>query len=93
MIDIKNFYPNLLKMDKKSHKDIDIYHIGYITIKKFLDYENIHSVNPLYLIIYSATGYFKEKNGEKYLIIDSTEKHEEVFSGIRSEIKTIDGGK
>ena len=57
------------------------------------DYENIHSVNPLYLIIHSATGHFEEKNGEKYLIIDSTDKYEEVFSGIRSEIKTLNGGK
>ena len=32
---------------------------------------------------------FKEKNGDKYLIIDSTEKYKEVFSGIRSEIKTL----
>ena len=62
-------------------------------MKKFNDCEHIHSVNPLYLIIHSATGYFKEKNGEKYLIIDSTEKYEEVFSGILSEIKTINGGK
>ena len=61
MIDIRNFNSNLLKIDKKSHEDIDIYHIGYITIKKFGDCENIHSVNPLYLIIHSATGYFKEK--------------------------------
>ena len=55
--------------------------------------ENIHSVNPLYLIIHSATRYFKEKNGGKHLVIDSTEKYEEVFSGIGSEIKTINGGK
>ena len=89
MIKIRNFHSNLLKIDKKSHKDIEIYYIGYITIKKFGDCENIHSINPLYLIIHSATGYFKEKNGEKYLIIDSTEKYEEVFSGIRSEIKTM----
>ena len=47
----------------------------------------------MYLIIHSATGHFKEKNGEKYLIIDSTEKYEEVFSGIKSEIKKINGGK
>ena len=47
----------------------------------------------MYLAIHSATGYFKEKNGEKYLIIDSTEKYEDVFSGIRSENKTINGGK
>ena len=57
------------------------------------DCESIHSVNPLYLIIHSATGYFKEKYGEKYLIIDSTEKYEEVFSGIRSENKTLNDGK
>ena len=35
MIDIKNIHPKLLKIDKKSHQDIDIYYIGYITIKKF----------------------------------------------------------
>ena len=93
MIDIKKFHSNLLKIDKKLHKDIDIYYIGYITIKKFSDCENIHSVNPLYLIIHSATGHFKEKYGEKYLIIDSTEKYEEVFSGIKSEIKTINNGE
>ena len=90
MIDIKDFHSNLLKIDKKSYKNIDIYYIGYITIKKFRDCENIHSVNSLYLIIYSATGYFKEK---KYLILDLTEKYEEVFSRIRSKVKTLNNGK
>ena len=66
IIDIRNFHSNLLKIDKKPYKDVDIYYIGYITIKKFSDCENIHSVNPLYLTIYSATGYFKEKYGKKY---------------------------
>ena len=47
----------------------------------------------MYLIFYSATGYFKEKNSEKYLILGSTEKCEEVFSGIISEIKTLNGRK
>ena len=61
MINIKNFHSNFLKIDKKSHEDINVNYIGYITIKKFSDCENIHSVNPLYLIINSATGYFKEK--------------------------------
>ena len=93
MINIKIFHSNLSKIDKKSHKDIDIYYISYITIKKFSDCENIHSVNPLYLIIPSVTAHFKEENGEKYLIIDSTEKYEEVFSRIISEIKTLNGGK
>ena len=93
MVNIKDFHLNLLEINKKSHKDINIYYIGYTAIKKFDDYENIHKMNPLYLTINSATEYFKEKNGEKYLIIDSTEKYEEIFSGIILEIKTLNGGK
>ena len=93
MINIRNFHSSLLKIDKKWYEDIDIYYIGYFTIKKFSDSENIHSMNPLCLIIHSATGYFKEKNGEKYLILDSTEKYDGVFSEIKSEIKTLNGGK
>ena len=50
-------------------------------------------MNPLYLIIHSATGHFEEKNGEKYLIIDSIEKYEKVFSRIKSEIEKSNGGK
>ena len=60
MININNFQSNLLTIDKKLHKDVDIYYIGYITIKKFGDCENIRSLNPLYLIIHSATGYLKK---------------------------------
>ena len=93
IIDIKDFQSNLLKIDKKQYKDIDIYYIGYITIKNFGDCENIHSVNPLYLIIYFATGYFKAKYGEKYLILDSTGKNDEIFSGIKQEIEKINGGR
>ena len=62
-------------------------------IKIFSNCENISSINPLYLIIHSATGRFKDKNGEKYLILDSTDKYEEVWSGIRLEPKTLNGGK
>ena len=50
MINNINFDPNLLKIDKRSYKNIDIYYIGYITIKDIGDYESIHSVNPLYFI-------------------------------------------
>ena len=93
MINIKDFHSNLLKIDKKPYKDLDIYYIGYIMIKKIGDCENIHSVTPLYLIIHSATGYIKEKNGEKYLVLDPIEKYEEVFFGIKSEIETINSGE
>ena len=34
IIDLKNFDATLLKTDKKSFKDIGIYNIGYITVKK-----------------------------------------------------------
>ena len=61
MIDIRNFQSNLLKIDKKPYKHIDMYYIGYITNKEFGDCEHIYNVNPLYLIIHSAKGYFKEK--------------------------------
>ena len=44
-------------------------------------------------MIHSATGYFKEKYGEKYLILDSTEKYDEVFSEIKKEIEMINGGE
>ena len=57
MINIINFDPNLLKIDKKSYKNIDIDYIGYITMKHS-DYVKINSVNPWYLIIGEVGGYF-----------------------------------
>ena len=45
MINIKIFYSNLLKIDNKPYKEIDMHYIGYITIKKFGDCKNIHGVN------------------------------------------------
>ena len=59
MFDIKNFHSNLLQIDKKSYEDIDIYYIAYVTIKKFGDCENIHSVNRLYFLINKASGYIE----------------------------------
>ena len=100
MINIKNFDSNLLKIDKNSYKDINIYYIGYITIKKIDEYENIHSVNVLYLIIGEVDGHIEEKNGSKYLVFDSTnenikvfKKYTELWDGIKNEIKAINGGK
>ena len=48
-INIKDFDSSLLKIDKNLYKNIGIYNIGYITIKKIDDYESITSVNPSYL--------------------------------------------
>ena len=61
IIDLKEFDASLLKVDKKSYKNIDIYYIGYITIKKIENYESIYSVNLLYLFINHASGYIEEK--------------------------------
>ena len=70
-ININDLDPFLLDIKKKSSKDIDIYYINYIQ-------ENLNSSNPLRIKINSATGYFKEKNDEKYLILDSAKKYERV---------------
>ena len=43
--------------------------------------------------INSTTGYFKEKNDDKCLILDSTKEYESVWSETRSEIKRINGGE
>ena len=72
MINIDVFDSNLLKIGKKSYKDIDIYQIGYITIKKINNYKNIYSINPLYLIIGEFDEHIEEKSGSKYLVFDST---------------------
>ena len=63
MINIKNLDSSLLKIDKKSYESIGIYYVEYITIKSISDYENINSVNPLYLIIGETDECIEENNG------------------------------
>ena len=79
IIDLKNFDAMLLKIDKKSYKNIDIYYIGYITIKKIDDCESTYSINPLYLRIDHASGCAEGKNGNKYLISDSVDENKEIL--------------
>ena len=100
MIDLKHFEPNMLKIDRKSYKNIGIYNIGYIAIKRIEDYEKICSVSPLYLRVYHASRYIEEKNENKYLIFDSTDenkellqKYQDVWNGIKNKIKAVSSGK
>ena len=100
IIDLKTFAARLLKVDKTSYKNIDIYYTGYITIKKIDECESIYSVNSLYLRINHASGYIEEKNGNKYLIFDSVDENKEVlkkyadvWDGIKNKIKAINGDK
>ena len=44
----------------KDYNEIDIYYVGYVTVKKIADC-NINSVNPLYLMINEMIGHFEEK--------------------------------
>ena len=53
----------MLKIDEKDYKDIDIYYVGYVTVKKIGNCKNINSVNSLYLVINEMIGHFEEKNG------------------------------
>ena len=96
MINIKNLDSDLPKIDKKSCKNIDIYYVGYITIKNIGAYESIHSINALYLIIYKVDGYIEENEGKTYLIFASTGKSKEVLTkytelwyGIKNWIEKI----
>ena len=101
IINLKNFESNFLKIDKKSYKSINIYYIGYVTIKKIGDCESIYSVNPFYLLANHASGYIEENNGDKYLIFDDSvnenkellKKYADIWDGIKNEIKAINGGK
>ena len=61
-----------------SYKNINIYYIGYITMKDS-DYVKTNSVKSLYLIIGKVDGYIEKNNRNKYLILDSTNKNKEVL--------------
>ena len=54
IIDLKTFYSKNLKLDKKTYKDLDIYNIRYVTIKKIGCGYDVNSVNPLHLRIDNA---------------------------------------
>ena len=67
-----------LKRDKKSYKNIDVYYIGYITMKDYDDVK-IGSLNPLYLIISEVDGCIEEKSRNKYLTLVSTDENKDVL--------------
>ena len=97
MINVKIFNSSLLKLDKKSYKNIAFYYIGYITKK---DKYAINSVNLLYLIVDEVYGFIEEKEGSKYLNFAFTnsnsevlKKYAEIWSGIKDQIKVMNNGK
>ena len=98
--DLKAFNARLLKIYKKSYKNIGFYNIRYITIKRIDDCESIYSVNPLYLRVDHVNGYIEEKGVNKYLVFDSADenkellkKYNDVFNRIRDKIKEVSSDK
>ena len=57
MISIEDFDSHLMKMGKKLYKNISIYYVGYITIKKLM----IMEMFIVYLIIGKVIGHIEEK--------------------------------
>ena len=99
-INLKDFDARLLKTDKKDYNEIDIYYIGYVTVKKIANCNNINSVNSLCLMINEMISHFEEKSKNKYLVLDDVDenkevskKYEEVWEGVKKEIETINGGE
>ena len=97
IINIETFDSNMLKLDKKTYKNLDIYNIGYVTVKKIGSGYDINSVNPLYLRINNGNRYIEKKDSNRYLVFDLTDKNKEllkkysdVFNGIMSKIREID---
>ena len=76
LIKLFDFDSNMLKLDKKTFKGININYIGYVT--KNEKYK-INSVNPLYLLIYKIDGFLEEKAGHKYLNIVFTDNSGQVL--------------
>ena len=77
MVNLKDFDSRLLKLDKNSSIDINIYYIGYVTKKP--EY-NINSVNPLYLLIAELDDYIEDSKNEVL---------KKVWSGIKDQIKNV----
>ena len=77
-INLKDFDASFLKIGKKDYKEIDIYYITYVTIKKVANCNNINSVNPSQLQINEIIGHFEEKNGNKYLVLNELDENKEV---------------
>ena len=88
-INLKDFDARLLKVDKKDYNEIDIYYIGYVTVKKIANCNNINSVNPLYLMINEMIGHFEEKNENKYLVLDDVDENKEVSKNMKKFGKVL----
>ena len=88
-INWKDFDSRLLTVDKKNYNKIDIYYIGYVTVKKIAYCNNINSVNLLYLRINELIGHFEEKNENKYLVLDDVNENKKFQRNMKKFEKVL----
>ena len=60
-----------------------------MTVKKFANCNNVHSVNPLCLVIGKMIGHFEEQNENKYLVLDDVDENKEVSKTIKKFGKVL----
>ena len=68
-----------VKIRQKTYKNLDIYYIGYVIIKKIGYGYDINSVNSLYLRINNGNGYIEKKDSNRYLVFDLTDKNKKLL--------------
>ena len=100
MINIRNFIPNLLSINKVSSKNIDavVYSIKYILMES-INNQNIDSEDPFCLIFSDDDVYIIEENNEnKYLVFALRKNNKKVlgiyrklWNKIKNQIETING--
>ena len=88
-INLEDFDAKLFKFGKKKYKEIDIYYIGYVTVKTITNCNNVNSAKPLYLMINEMIGHFEEKNGNKYLVLHNVNENKEVSKNMKKFGKVL----
>ena len=91
MISIKILDTNKSKIEENSYKNIFIYCIGYVMIKK-TNYAKINGVNPLCLINDKMNGYIEESNRNKYIglfLTDESKNTPKTYEKLWSKIKDL----
>ena len=88
-IDLNDFDAKLLKIEKKDYNEIDIYYIGYVTVKKIANCNNNNSVNPLYLMVNEMIGHFEEINRNNYLVLDDVGENKQVSKNMKKFGKVL----
>ena len=99
-IKLKDFDASLLRIGKKVTRRLTFTTLVMWLLKKIANCNNVNSVNPLYLMINKMIRHFKDKNGNKYLVLDDVDenkkvlkRYEEVWECVKKEIETINVSK